>query len=57
MKTSLLILGLILATTNAINLHAPGSCASDDGLGKPLSAEASAAALKVVVAAKKDEND
>ena len=57
MKTSLLILGLILATANAVNLHGPGSCGSDDGLGKPLSAEASAAALKVVVAAKKDEND
>ena len=57
MKTSLLILGLILATTNAVNLHGPSSCSSDYDSGKPLSAEASAAALKVVVAAKKDEND
>ena len=59
MKTSLLILGLILATANAINLHDKRhdhGCPADDD-SKPLSAEASAAALKVVVAAKKDEND
>ena len=56
MKTSLLILGLILASANAVNLHEKG-CPAEDIYSKPLSAEASAAALKVVVAAKKDEND